>query len=305
MPVQNIISSIKSRTSSICKNAKSYKKSLQNVSAEKTTVKKTRKEKFALLKNYIISKRIKLTKAQVQKLSKIEDQGEFILESSKIINKSGNIPDHLVSPIAAQPLGTEKIAFLYDPASNMTYMNTDCKLKNKSKLFAYIAHEREHQLQNYKILRTEFLGEKAIEEYSKLNAQKGIDNLVEMYKGQNVDIEPFKEQLGPAYDLIKSFKFAETHGDEALNKWIENAVKSDYETILSQYKNIRNQVIEHFGVIKSGTPEAKLAQEYYSGFMNHADITKPESILNIHEAEAWGVTFLNHINYLFTKLFGK
>lgn len=304
MVIRKIVNRVIERKSAYINAVKEYKNSVKRVVSSTDEPKLEKSQKFKVMFNFIKSKRVHMTKAQVKELSKLSLQ-DFIAKGVSIIAKAKNIPQELMSPVVAKPL-PKKVLLFYDASNNVTYINNTIKHKPGAKLFAALSHETEHTLQNYKILRTEILGEKAVQKYAEVQSKNTVEIIKTAYGGPNVNIEQYREQLGEeSFAFLKSFKAAEAQGGEVYENWLKTIQENEYKSVYDSYSKLRQKVIDYYGVIKSGTKQANISKEYFNAFISQADKTKTESIINLAELEAYFTTYLNSLEYRLTKLFGK
>lgn len=259
--------------------------------------------KFKRVIAAIESKKIKINKADINRLSKLSVE-DFIIETRSLIAKSKNIPPELLSPIQITPMGKNKIAMFYHGASNTTFINSSYKVKNGAATFSAMCHEAEHQLQNYQVLRTPSLAKKIIPFYSKTHANATVESFIEANKNlKPEELSSLKEHLGEHFDFFASFVNAKEKGENALNTWKANAVSAEESTITAQWQVIKDKIVNHFGEIKEGSKEAKMAEEHFKTFTMNASLTSFKKNTTFSEIEAYFSTFLNYYNYLIHKIF--
>lgn len=275
------------------------------------STKQTKKpSKLQGIKTAIQKNLIGLDKATIKKLEALTF-GEFAIESQKIMAKSMGLPQDFLPSIISQPLD-KKIGAVFDKTQNIIAINSEHTKridKQRILLFTWLRHEMEHYKQNLSILRTEGLGDKAIESYSSIVTKHKVQTFINTLKDmpdktiqQWVQEGKLPEKATP---IIKELKDVSTQGDEAVSKFSEKIYNNDYPIWLQQWKNLRDKIIEKLGPIKEGTEDAKMAQKYYDGFEETAGLCEGKKYKDSqHEKEAYGAQYLAQIEYAFKKLFG-
>ena len=304
IPVNVCQAKLKTNVSRVAKKVEpKIKKGTEKISDGKKNFFQKIKNFFTKISNVFKEKLIKINKADIKRLSKLQPQ-EFLEESQKIIAKSKNYDYDTMAIMMLQPLGNKKIAMLYDASSNVIYINTDNKIKSGAMLFSSLAHEYEHMRQNMQILRTKGLGAKAIEAYSDIQAKNNINVFSQVYQNlKKEDLPALKEQFGENYEFVEGFVNAKDEGAQALNVWIKNAIDKEKLTIKTKWLEIQTKIIKKYGDIAENTKEAERSKEYFDGFFQEGSLVGLKKMSTRNEVEAYLSTFINYYNYILRKLF--
>ena len=275
----------------------------KNVNSAASNYFKKFTDKIKRLITYFKSMIVKIDKTEVKRISKLPVD-QFLLETQKIIANSKGYSSEFMAPIVLQEFDTKKIGMLYNATSNIVYVNTANKLKPSAELFSMLCHEYEHFHQNLQILRTAGLSDKAINNYSKIAAENSICNFQSMYNNVKLqDLPALKEQLGSHYEFVSSYLKAKENGPESLKQWVLQATANDEKLIKQKWCEVRDSVIKKCGQIEENSKEAKVAQEYYNGFMLDGSLTGIKKFSTLNEVEAYLSTIINFYNFIFKKFF--
>lgn len=209
---------------------------------------------------------IGLDKITVKRLESLPIN-EFIEESKKIILKSLNIPQEIAPVLSVNSLGGKKMIMLYDSSSNDIVANSEYFHLSRANLFSCLRHEIEHFSQNLLIIRTDNLGEHAIETYARMTTKFQIDNVINVCKAIPEDAiksgNLSKEQLA----IIIRVQDAAKNGDEALGKCSEELFNEDFPLIHEKWKDFRAKVIGLQGSVNPDSKDGLKAKEYFDGFL--------------------------------------
>lgn len=274
-----------------------HQNTVKNISSNKS------KGRIKKLLTYIESKLIKINKADIKRISKLPAE-QFLIETQKLIAKTKGYEPEFTAPFVLQQFGTKKIAMLYNATTNTIYVNSTNKLKPSAMLYSELCHEYEHFHQNLQILRTDGLSEKAINNYSKIAAQQGIESFQAIYKDiKSNDLSALKEQLGTNYEFVESYVKAKEKDQQTLEQWLSKTLENEEATIKHQWTKIKDAIIKKYGKIPQNSKAAQKANEYYEGFMKEGSYTGIKRNSTRNEAEAYFSSILNFYNYLFKKFF--
>lgn len=272
------------------------------------SAKETKSTKLSRIKTKFKKMLVGLDKATITHLEKLPIN-EFLAESQKIIAKGMGLSQDFLPSLNITPIANKKMAMAFDWSNNTLFVSNQILSKSKITLFSAMRHEMEHFRQNLQIIRTEELGEKAIETYSKMLTTAQVDNFVNTFrKMPESEILKLKEagNLSEAgLQAVKKVQIADAQGDEAIYKVAEELVNQDYPLINESWQNIRNKSIELQGPIKANTKEASDAKEYFDGFLKTNGMAGGMKYYSSkHEVEADGAQSFAMYEYLFRKLFG-
>lgn len=249
-----------------------------------------------------------LDKATIASLEKLPIN-DFLSESQKLIAKSMGLSQDFLPPITITSSIDKKMGMCFDVANNSLFVNSQILTKSRKMLFSLMRHEMEHFKQNLLIIRTDGLGEKAVETYSKILTKTLGDNFVNTFKNMpESEIEKLKD-AGNLTEIhlqaIKKLKNAAELGDEAVSKLSDELYNHDYPIMHASWQNIRNKAIELYGPVKANTEEASNAKEFFDGFLKTKGMTRgSEYYFSKHEQAAYTAQSFVFYEYLFKKLFG-
>ena len=257
------------------------------------------------IKNFIKDNFTNLNKQIVTSLENCSLE-EFMLQAQKLIIKSYNIPDSLATEIKPLQNINKKIGIMYDFFENTIYVNPKTLEWPRYQLFGFIKHEYTHLKQNYQILRTEELGDKAIEEYARIRTNLTVNAFVNQFSQMtDKEILEMSQAKGVMIPWITELKAAVRKGPKAVEEVKEMIFNNDYPINLNRIKDLRQRVIKEFGIIPKATKEAKISKLYFDGFIslykNPTDIKANWKALN--EQEAYRAQGFANWEYLFHKIF--
>lgn len=232
---------------------------------------------------------------------------DFLNESQSIILKVLNIPEDL-SPLFKKKVLSTNEAMCYEPVSNYICINPPTLDKSRRKIFGFLRHEMEHFRQNALIIRTENLGEHAIESYSRFSAKEAITKFINTYKDMpQSDIQKLKEEgflTEPNILLINKIKKTIEKDDGSIIKLTETLTNNTFKQVHRNWQNIRNLLIEKCGIISESSDEGFKAAKYYEGFLNANEAGSIQYFKSEHEKEAFSEGYGASLVYLFKKILG-
>lgn len=265
---------------------------------------KRKKPTYAQIMKRLICPHIThLDKKTVRELERMPME-DFWCKSQEIICNSYGIPADLRAPLQINEL-PKNVAMMYTWDANIIYVSPQIAKKGKNKLFGILKHEYLHQKQNFDVLRTENLGELAIEKYAKGQTELGINNFKAVYRNMSeADIEKLKPQLGEHFEIIMRYKKAVAQGEEAEQAVLDEIFQKDYAVFHKQLSDFRQRVIDEMGIIPANSEEGKIAEEYLKGvFSTQDNLTGIKTIMATrHEIEANIATIISYWEYLIRKI---
>ena len=236
------------------------------VTASNTVRKLTPLDKFNF-RSYLHMKTLdfKTTPEELSALFKFEGD-EFFEKAYDFLIKKLGIPEKL-RPSVINQSAHESVGMSYDWLNNCIAKNPNGFMKEKAQIFGGLRHELQHFLQNMNVLRTEKLGDEAIDFYAKTVAKQRCAGAE--YEVKNLTIEQLKanydEQTIEYYRYLKDLLKNNPEAYEAefvnLNNIIENAQ-------LAYFQNFRNLVIQEMGLIKEGTQPARRSEKMFKTLTN-------------------------------------
>lgn len=230
---------------------------------------------------------------------------KFVEESRDIIGKSLGLPPEICPHIYPTDIG-KKAAMGFHFSTYTMHINPAQANKSRTWLFSGLKHEMEHVRQGLSVIRTEGLGEQAIEKYSKMVTQQQVDAFLAVYKDMpESDILKVIETGNlpeNALQAIKKFQEASKLGDKGIEKFKEEQFNQDFPVIHEAWKSMRTKAINALGIIKSGSKEALRAKQYHEGFLQTAGKTGGlDYFSSPHELEAYGAQSIGYYEYLLRK----
>ena len=218
-------------------------------------------------KSYIHSMKFRMGITQQEIKEIFSKKGlEFIEATSEFFKQKLGFSENNAPPI-----------FLYDtleggaPAGyiaeqNMMFLTTSYEDIPKAQLFGLLRHEYQHAIQNHDILRTEYLGEEAIDFYAEKLFNQQKDLLIDFAKNYSIKeliAQGLIDEKGAI--LVSELSRALEKDDILLTESILNKYKQD---IVNSLKDFREKLILEKGFIKADSKQASLAREYFKDFKN-------------------------------------
>jgi len=227
----------------------------------------------------------------------------FWAKSQEIICDSYGIPANLRAPIQVQEL-PKGAGMAYSNTRNIVYVSPKTVNKGKNTVFSYLKHEYLHQKQNFDILRTENLGEKAVQEYTKLEVEAGLNNIKMIYRNMpEEEIEKLKPQLGEHFEIIMRYRKAVAQGEKAEQAVLDEIAQKDSSIIHKQLDDFRLRVVDEMGTIPADSKEAKISEEYLNGILDsQGNLTGLKAVTKRHETEAYIATSVSYWEYFIRKI---
>lgn len=264
---------------------------------------KQEKPTFAQKVNSLIRPYIThLDKKAVRELERMPMEN-FWVKAQEIICNSYGLPANLRAPLQIAELD-KGVGMAYSNSRNIVYISPKTAKKGRNTVFSYLKHEYLHQKQNFNILRTENLGEKAVQEYTKLEVEAGLNNFKMIYRNMpEEEIEKLKPQLGEHFEIIMRYRKAVAQGEEAEKAVLDEIAQKDYSSIHKQLDDFRLRVIQEMGTIPANSKEAKISEEYLNGILGTRDnLTGIKAITKRHEVEAYVATSISYWEYFIRKI---
>jgi len=273
------------------------------------SVKKEKSGKIQKLKARFREYKIGLNKSTIHNLEKLP-VNDFLLESRILILKSMGIPKELWPSLTILSHENKKSLMMFDFAKNEIFCNTNSTVlnKNRREIFSCIRHELEHFKQNLSIIRTEKLGERAVNNYAKLYTKAQVDNFVKVFKdmSENQIAKLYEEgQISEAsMQAVKKLQTANKQGDKTVKNYAKELYHQDLPIIMESWKNIRAKAIELMGTVKENSEEGTKAKQYFKEFLrNKSGKINANYYKSSTEREASLAQMLAHIEYLGKKFF--
>jgi len=261
-------------TGAVCKNAE---KVMKNVQKSKTAVEIPSKrisdlDKFSF-RQYLQLKSFdfKTTPEELNKLFQFEGD-EFLVNAYDFFCTKLTIPKNLRPTIYNVP-AHPSIDMTYNFLGNYITRNPNAPQKTKSAVFGAIRHELQHFIQNLNILRTEELGDSAINFYSKSVAAERILNINNEVR--NLSLEQLQNVYGEEQiQLYKNLKNLLKSDESLYKKELENLENLIAKDQLQSWQNYRSQIISEMGIIKKGSQPAKRAEKMFDEFSKKSYYTE-------------------------------
>jgi len=230
----------------------------------------------------------KTSQEEINALFKFEGD-EFFKKAYDFLCSKLAIPEKLKPQLVEMPR-QERVIMLYDLTSNIIIKNTNASKQSKIEMFSNLRHELQHFIQNMNILRTEGIGEQAVEQYSKIvakNRRLYVDAEV-----RNITLE----QLKVSYDeqTLEYYKYLKD-----LLKNNQNDYKAELENLEQIFENntrpeiqaFRELVLNEMPQIKAGTTMAKRSEKMLNAvvssyFKDDGSVNAGKYVYDIMENEA-------------------
>ncbi len=230
---------------------------------------------------------------------------EYVDNVYKILCKNFGVSEELCPTLFIGVPGIDpKCGAIYDFLCHT--IQTNPKYNNsRLTLFSFIKHEFMHLIQNFQILRTEGLGEKAVQKYAKLKTTLTVENFIKQYSSiTERELKEWEPQLGGAYIWVKELMEAVKEGPQAVEKFKAKIIENDYNIHLNELNEFRQKIINQYGRIPAESKEARTAEVYFNDFIkNYKDKTSKEAQSSLSEVEASMVQRFTLLEYLFHRFF--
>ena len=233
-------------------------------------------------RTYIHSKNFdfKTTPEELKELFKFENDEFFVKVYEFLIAKLG-IPQKLKPQILDMSLN-ETVRMAYDFTNNTIIRNSNHPIADKNTVFGLIRHELQHLIQNLNILRTEGVGEQAVELYPKIVAKQRVGYAD--YEVKNLTLEQLKvnydEETLKYYQELKNLF---NNNPQAYEAELKNLSKVIEESTVEQYRNFRDLVVKEMGLIKADTKPAKRSKKMLDELLIENGYYKKDG--NIHAGQ--------------------
>lgn len=242
-----------------------YYKEMMKIVPNTKVCKNLRNIDRAAFHSYVNSRGYKMgvTLDEVEALEKFDGM-DFVNKSYEfLINKLG-MNKSICPSLAPTKFTAYEMAYSY--LENIIYYNVD-KIKNlnKSQLFSSLRHEMQHMNQNYMILRHETYGPLAVDAFTKKSVAESKIYINELVKSNSMDklekrFANSEDVNGKMmYEILKSIK----NGDEKRYNELFDIIGESYRQSLME---LRAQIIDNFGVIKSDSALTNKVETYYKDF---------------------------------------
>lgn len=219
------------------------------------------------LSSYLYSLKFRMGITQEEIKNLLSKNGEeFLTAATNFLKQKMGFSDNNFPPIMLIDGTLCSAPAAFSPEQNIVYLLNSYDNIPKTQLFGLLRHEYQHAIQNHNILRTEGLGEKAVEYYADkiFNNQKDI--LLDFAKKYSV-----KELLEQG--LITDIgAVIITEMSSALQKndmtTIDNTLKQFRQSIVAELNEFREKLIQEKGLIKADSKAAAMAKVCFDEFKN-------------------------------------
>ena len=209
-----------------------------------------------------------INKAEIDELLQY-DGDELVDKGIDFVLAKLKIPKTLKPTILQVPQNKE-IGMSYEFRQNLLFLNPNFEIKSKAELLGFIVHELRHLAQNFNVLRTEGIGEKAVRAHARKLAKYQISSLKKMVK--NLSVEDYAKQVQNNEQALSEFKMLKELRAKDKVKLEENFVslsfllENHYLRIIEQN---RQNIIKEMGIIKADSKEGQRAKKYLKSFMTN------------------------------------
>ena len=214
---------------------------------------------------YAFKFRLGITQKEIQSL--LSKNGiEFLNATSNFLKQKMGFSDNNLPPIMLMEgtFGGAESGYVLE--QNAIYLTNAFENIPKPQLFGLLRHEYQHAIQNHNILRTEGLGEEAVEYYAEKAFEKQKELLLEFAKNYSV-----KELLaqGLINDngaiIISEISGALQRNDKVA---VDSILKQFKQVLLAELKEFREKLILEKGTIKADSKTAQVAKIHFDEFKN-------------------------------------
>ncbi len=255
----------------------SQPRSISHVAEPVVSVPKTLTEIDALnFRTYIHAKTFdfKATQEELNALFKF-DGDEFFVKTYDFFIKKLGISENLKPPVINQP-AHQSVGMTYDFCQNLITRNPNSLEQGKNAIFGQIRHELQHFIQNMNILRTENIGEEAVDFYSELIANQKIMNTDYMVK--NIPLEQVDETVQSNFKILKDLLKNNPNGYENELKAGKKLIADDMKI---QLQTFRNLVVQEMGLIKADTKSAKRSEKMLGEMLKEKGYWKDDGSMHL------------------------
>ena len=207
-----------------------------------------------------------ITKQEMEDLLKY-DGDEFMTKGVEFVAAKYKIPKSLIPSIGSVPMHKETF-MAYDFIKHIIYTNPNYQMTSKEELFGNIVHELRHTMQNFDILRTEGIGEKAVIAYAKKLAKNqvaSINKLVETHTIEQIKMLTQDENAIKDFEILKKLK--QNPKEYELNN--VKLFKMYEQQYTQQLEAFRQQVISEMGELKADSAQGLRAKKYLKSFLTN------------------------------------
>jgi hypothetical protein len=219
---------------------------------------------MSIIRKYItgLSYKLKMTQDELDSFHKIRTRKQLEKKSYEYIAKKLDIPSEILPPLV-QVEADEHADYSYAFLDNV--IQAGIKLRTpKTEILSAIRHEFQHFLQICNMLRTEGLGSEAQKYLTQESIEDRKDFITMLIKKSNFKI--FDPKECPDGIFFNGLRNALHINDMNL---FNERFKPAAEDIKNMWQTIRTVAINHWGVIKQGTYEAKTNKELFEDLKKH------------------------------------
>lgn len=220
----------------------------------------------------------KTTQEELNALFKFNND-EFFTKTYEFFIEKLAIPIKLKPKVVDVPMH-ESIGMTYDFLNNVIARNTNLAQNDKNVVFGLVRHELQHFIQNINILRTEGIGEQAVDFYSNLAAKQRVGAVD--FEVKNLT----KEQLKASYndETIKYYQGLKNllkNNPQAYDTELKNLGGIFKYSALEQNQNFRNLVVQEMGLIKGDTKSAKRSEKMFAEILKGNGYWKTDGSVHV------------------------
>lgn len=154
----------------------------------------------------------------------------------------------------------------YSLEQNLIYLTSEYENISKPQLFGLLRHEYQHAIQNHNILRTEGLGEEAVECYAERLLEQQRNVLIDY--AENYSVNELVKQGGIDKSLavlVSELGRALEVNDKKTVDILFNRLKQSY---ILELNNFRKKLIKEKGLIKADSKAGEKAKIHFEDFKN-------------------------------------
>ncbi len=209
--------------------------------------------------------RVGMTQGEIKEL--LSKRGlEFIKESEKFFKQKIGFSDTIVPPIILMEGSLGGAPSCYILEQNAIYLTDTFENIPKAQLFGLLRHEYQHAIQNHNILRTENLGDEAVESYTEKTFNKQKEILLNYAKNYSVK-ELMAQGLITDYGVILVSELSRAlQSNDTIA--VDNILKEFRKSITLGLNEFKEKVIREKGIIKAGTKAAEVAEKHFREFID-------------------------------------
>lgn len=247
-----------------------------------------------------------LDKKTIKRLEELPT-GKFLEEAQKLIITALDMPEELC-PMVETHVMPENLLMQFT-LNHKFFANKKCEEFPKPHLFSAIRHEMKHCEQNLAVLRTEDLGENAVNQFSSILARVKANLTIEHYRDMHQcaiqKLRDEKKMPESGLLLIEKIRQIPSEDKQSIKKVFDVLYNHDFKTYYKDLSDIRAKAIAKYGVIKAGSRDAIKTKKYFNGFCRTCeDNSGFKYWTSKHEIEAYTAGFGAKLVYLYQKFFG-